>query len=252
MVSLSNREEECDFDLRMQSEGVLKYKAVLEKKKASLVLKRAFDIFCSLILLVLLSPAIFIIAVLIKLDSPGHIVFKQKRITKNAKPFYIYKFRTMVENAESLGTQVTVKHDARVTRVGHTLRKYRLDELLQLVNILKGEMSFVGTRPEVEKYVAAYSDEMFATLLLPAGVTSLSSIYYKDEERLLFESENADETYINEILPKKMEYNLAYLMNFTFIQDLKLMFMTVLAVCGKSYGSVQDEQNWKRNEVLTK
>lgn len=230
-----------DFSLHMQSDPVLKYREVLNKKKGSLVLKRAFDFVCSLILLVLLSPAILVIALLIKLDSPGHIVFKQKRITKNAKPFYIYKFRTMVENAERLGSQVTVKHDARVTRIGHVLRKFRLDEILQLLNILKGEMSFVGTRPEVEKYVAAYSDEMFATLLLPAGVTSLSSIYYKDEERLLSESENADETYINEILPKKMEYNLAYLKNFTFVRDLKLMIMTVLAVCGKEYAKAEQE-----------
>lgn len=233
--------KEHDFALRMQSDAVLEYKAHMSKKRASLMLKRVFDILCSLILLILLSPVILIIAILIKLDSPGHVVFKQKRITKNAKPFYIYKFRTMVENAEALGTQVTVKHDARVTRVGRTLRKYRLDELLQLLNILKGEMSFVGTRPEVEKYVAAYSDEMFATLLLPAGVTSLSSIYYKDEERLLSESENADETYINEILPKKMEYNLAYLKNFTFVRDLKLMIMTVLAVCGKEYAKAEQK-----------
>ncbi len=241
-----------DFSLHMQSDPVLKYREVLNKKKGSLVLKRAFDFVCSLILLVLLSPAILVIALLIKLDSPGHIVFKQKRITKNAKPFYIYKFRTMVENAERLGSQVTVKHDARVTRIGHVLRKFRLDEILQLLNILKGEMSFVGTRPEVEKYVAAYTDEMFATLLLPAGVTSLSSIYYKDEERLLSATDNADETYINEILPSKMKYNLEYLRNFTFFQDLKLMIMTVFAVCGKSFGDVRDGENQKRNEVLVK
>lgn len=216
----------------MDNDAVLKYRFVLSRKKFSLALKRAFDIFAALILLIILSPLMVIISILIKADSPGSVFFLQERITKNGRPFYIYKFRTMVQNAESFGSQVTVDHDARITRMGSRLRRCRLDEIPQLLNILKGDMTFVGTRPEVRKYVEAYTDEMMATLLLPAGVTSLASIFYKDEDALLKEADNADETYINEILPEKMKYNLEYIRRFGFLYDIKLMLMTVLAVCG--------------------
>lgn len=217
---------------KFQNEIVSVYCEMLQKKRISLVMKRMFDFIVSLLMLIILSPIIFIIGVLIRIDSNGSVVFKQERITKYGKIFYIYKFRTMYIGSDK-GSQVTLKNDDRVTKVGRILRKYRLDELLQLINILKGEMSFVGTRPEVKKYVDEYTPEMYATLLLPAGVTSLASIKYKDEERLLASSENADDIYINEILKQKMKYNLEYIRGFSFFGDIKLMFLTVVAVLKK-------------------
>ena len=181
-------------------------------------------------MLVMISPILIVIGAMIKADSKGPVFFRQVRVTTYGKKFRIYKFRTMVQNAESLGTQVTTNQDARVTRMGKLLRGCRLDELPQLINILKGEMTFVGTRPEVPKYVAAYSKEMLATLLLPAGVTSRASIEYKDEEQLLSDAEDADEVYIHEVLPQKMEYNLNAIRNFSFFGDIKTMFATVAAV----------------------
>ena len=157
-------------------------------------------------------------------------MFRQVRVTTYGKPFRIFKFRTMVNNADKIGTQVTTKGDSRVTRMGKMLRGCRLDELPQLFNVLKGEMSFVGTRPEVEKYVAHYTDEMKATLLMPAGITSRASIEYKDEERLLESAENADEVYIHQVLPEKMKYNLRAIEKFSFWDDIKTMFATVIAV----------------------
>lgn len=222
-----------DLPLEFKNNEVIFYYNILKGKKVSLIAKRIFDIIVSSLMLLILLPVILIIAIFIKLDSPGKVVFKQKRVTRYGKMFYIYKFRTMVENAESLGSQVTVDNDSRITGVGKFLRKYRLDELLQLLNIIKGEMTFVGTRPEVEKYVKAYSKEMYATLLLPAGVTSLASIKYKDEEKLLQNADDADKTYIEAVLPEKMKYNLDYTLNFNFFYDIKIMIMTVLAVIGR-------------------
>ena len=216
------------------SDKILPYYEILTKKKVSLLLKRVFDFTIALLMLITLSPILAIIAILIKYDSEGSIIFKQKRVTKYGKIFCIYKFRTMYTGSEK-GSNVTLKNDNRVTRVGANLRKYRLDELLQLVNILKGDMSFVGTRPEVEKYVNNYSDEMLATLLLPAGVTSLASIYYKDEEKLLDSADDTDKVYVEEILPAKMYYNLKAIKDFSLWNDIRIMFMTVLAVCGKEY-----------------
>lgn len=215
-----------------QTDEVRAYYEKLSKRKVSLAVKRIFDLVVSLIAFLFLLPFYLIIGVMIKLDSPGKVFYKQERVTSYGKIFKIYKFRTMVENADKIGSLVTVNGDARITRVGRVLRKYRLDETPQLINIIKGDMSFVGTRPEVQKYVDAYTDEMYATLLLPAGVTSLASIYYKDEERLLSETGDTDYTYINEILPEKMRYNLEYINKFSFFYDIKLMIMTVLAVCG--------------------
>ena len=218
----------------LQNNEVLYYYEILSKKRLSLFAKRVFDIVVSLLLLVIISPILAIIAILIKTDSSGRVVFKQKRVTRYGKTFYIYKFRTMYEGSEK-GSNVTLKNDSRITHIGMTLRKYRLDELLQLFNILKGDMSFVGTRPEVEKYVNSYSDEMMATLLLPAGVTSLASIYYKDEADLLDNIDDMDKMYVKEILPAKMYYNLKGIKNFSFWVDIKIMFMTVLAMLGKEY-----------------
>lgn len=224
-----------NLEARMNCSAVLQYREILKKKKISRFLKRAFDILASAILLVLLLPVCVIIAIAIKADSSGKIIYRQERITTNGKKFYIYKFRTMVENADKIGGLLTVKNENRITKVGAFLRKYRLDEFPQLLNVLKGEMSFVGARPEVLKYVEQYTDEMFATLLLPAGITSLACIYYKDEAELLESAEDADKVYVDEILPGKMYYNLKEVEEFSFLNDIKTMVMTVFAVLGREY-----------------
>lgn len=214
----------------LQIEEVREYYDALQLHKGGLLAKRIFDIIMSSILLVFVSPILLVLGVLIKLDSPGPVMFRQVRVTTYGKEFHIFKFRTMVNHADKMGSQVTTKGDARVTRMGKLLRGCRLDELPQLVNILKGEMTFVGTRPEVPKYVQCYTDEMKATLLLPAGVTSRASIEYKDEERLLENAENADEVYIRQVLPEKMKYNLEAIKKFSFLEDIKTMFATIIAV----------------------
>ena len=214
----------------MQNDAVKKYYDILKTKTASLILKRVFDILVSSVLIVIVSPIMLILAICIKIDSKGPAMFRQRRVTTNGRVFRIFKFRTMVNDAEKKGTQVTTNNDPRVTKVGKLIRGCRLDELPQLFNVFLGDMTFVGTRPEVEKYVAAYTDEMMATLLLPAGITSLASIKYKDEEKLLQAAENTDEVYIKEVLPEKMKYNLEALKNFSFFGDIKLKFQTVFAV----------------------
>lgn len=214
----------------LQTEEVRPYYEVLKKKRLSLILKRIFDIAASLVMLIILLPVFILLGIAIKVDSSGPIFFRQERITQYGRKFKIFKFRTMVNNAEKLGTQVTVGNDSRITKVGSFIRNCRLDEISQLLNILTGDMTFVGTRPEVKKYVDHYTNEMMATLLLPAGVTSLASIYYKDEAELLEKSDNPDKTYFEEILPEKMKYNLQSIEKFNFLKDIKIMFMTVLAV----------------------
>ena len=214
----------------MRCEAIRPYYDILASKHRDLMLKSVFDRLMAAILLVVLSPIFLLLAVWIKLDSEGPVFFRQERVTQYGKSFRIYKFRTMVQNAEQLGTQVTSKDDMRVTSVGQALRKCRLDELPQLINILEGTMSFVGTRPEVPRYVAAYTDEMKATLLLPAGVTSVASIRYKDEDILLDAADDIDDCYIHNVLPAKMEWNLRSLKEFSFIGELKVMVETVLAV----------------------
>lgn len=215
---------------QFRTEEVREYYDILSKRTGSLVVKRVFDFIIALDLTVLLLLPMLIIAVWIKLDSKGSVFFRQRRVTTYGRVFYIYKFRTMVTDAESLGTQVTVSGDSRVTKAGRFLRKCRLDELPQLFNVLRGEMSFVGTRPEVERYVDRYTPEMYATLLMPAGITSLASIKYKDEEKLLDAANDPDEVYVHDVLPEKMKYNLQYIREFSFFYDIKLMFMTVAAV----------------------
>ena len=215
---------------RVSNRRSKKYYDILSKKKGSLFLKRVFDVIVSLIMLIILLPVFIILGIAIKIDSKGPVFFRQERITQYGRTFRIFKFRTMVNNAEKLGTQVTIGNDSRITRVGSFIRNCRLDEISQLLNILTGDMTFVGTRPEVKKYVDHYTKEMKATLLLSAGVTSLASIYYKDEAELLEKSENPDKTYIEEILPEKMKYNLQSIEKFNFIEDIKIMFMTALAV----------------------
>lgn len=216
----------------MQVEEVKPYYEILRTKKGQLILKRIFDIICSSILIVLLSPALLFISIWIKLDSKGPVFYRQERITQYGKVFRIFKFRTMVTNADKIGTLVTTQNDSRITKVGNKIRKCRLDELPQLFNIFLGEMSFVGTRPEVQKYVDAYSTEMNATLLLPAGVTSLASIKYRDEDEILEQKtklgKTIDQAYIEDVLPEKMKFNLEYINDFNIGRDLYLCMKTVI------------------------
>ena len=218
----------------MQVEEVRPYYEILRKKKGQLILQRIFDICASLVLIVLLSPIILFFSIWIKLDSNGPVFYRQERITQYGKVFRIFKFRTMVNNADKIGNLVTSKNDSRITKVGEKIRKYRIDEIPQLFNVLIGEMSFVGTRPEVQKYVNQYTPEMYATLLLPAGVTSLASIEFKDEDEILerytSKGRETNEVYVKEVLPLKMEYNLKAITSFNFIKELGTMISTVVKV----------------------
>ena len=219
-----------DLPTAMQTEAVKPYYESLQNKKISLACKFIFDRVMAMLLLIILSPVFLLIGLAIKMDSPGEIFFKQERVTQYGKKFRIYKFRTMVQNAETVGAKVTMDQDARITVMGKQLRDKRLDELPQLINILQGDMSFVGTRPEVTKYVEKYTPEMLATLLLPAGVTSEASIEYKDEAKLLAKTQDADQEYEQQVLPAKMVWNLESLKEFSFINDVKTMLKTVGAV----------------------
>lgn len=222
---------------QMQTEAVKPYYEILQKKQISLIFKRSFDIVVSLIMLLILSPVFLVLAIAIKLDTEGPVFYRQVRVTQYGKEFRIFKFRTMVNNADKIGSQVTVGGDSRITRVGKVIRECRLDEIGQLLNILGGSMTFVGTRPEVPKYVEKYTSEMWATLLLPAGVTSEASIRYKDEAALLDAAEDVDATYIQDVLPGKMKYNLRSIQEYSFFKDIETMFQTVFAVVEKnSYG----------------
>lgn len=215
----------------MQNEAVQKYYDMLSQKKVTLFFKRILDIILSLILLILLSPVFFVLAIWIKKDSKGPVFYRQERVTTYGKKFRIFKFRTMVQNADQKGSLITLGQDTRITKIGSKIRKCRLDEIPQLLNVLKGDMSFVGTRPEVTKYVEKYTDEMKATLLMPAGITSRASIEYKNEDEImssyLSKGEKVDDIYLNRILPEKMKYNLAYIQKFSILEDLKIMIETI-------------------------
>ena len=187
------------------------------------------NLLLSLILLIIFSPLMIIIGVMIKLSSKGPVFFKQKRVTQYGREFYIFKFRTMRMGSESEG-QLTCKNDTRVKKIGKFLRKYRLDEIPQLINVLIGDMTFVGPRPEVPKYVNAYTDEMKKTLQVKAGITSMASIMFRDEDKYLENAEDADSVYINEILPIKMKYNLEYLEHRSIFLDIKIIILTFLKV----------------------
>ena len=214
----------------MRNDKVRPYYELLKKRTGSLIMKRIFDIVMSLLLLMILSPVFLVVSIWIKLDSKGPVFFRQVRVTTYGKQFRIFKFRTMCENAEKKGSLVTVGNDSRITKVGEKIRHCRLDEIPQLLNVLAGDMTFVGTRPEVVKYVNAYSDEMYATLLLPAGITSVASIQYKDEDEILSKAEDPDDAYIHEVLPDKMKYNLSYIENFSFWNEINTMANTLKAV----------------------
>ena len=214
----------------MRTDEVRPYYDLLQKKKISLFFKRVFDVVVSLIMIILCSPVLLIISILIVKDSKGGVFYRQERVTQYGRVFRIFKFRTMVQNADQIGTQVTVSNDSRITKIGSKLRNCRLDELPQLFNIFLGDMTFVGTRPESVHYVKSYTNEMYATLLLPAGVTSEASIEYKDEADLLDQADDVDSVYINEVLPEKMRYNLNSIQEFSFFKEIATMFRTVFAV----------------------
>ena len=234
---------------KMQTDEIRRYYEILKKKKISLFFKRFFDVLVSFVMLLVLSPVFIVLAIAIKLESKGPVFYRQERVTQYGKTFKIFKFRTMVQNADKIGAQVTVGNDARITRVGKVIRKLRLDEISQLIDVFRGTMTFVGTRPEVPRYVAHYTDEMMATLLLPAGVTSIASIYYKDEDKLLEGAEDPNRVYVEDVLPDKMYYNLKAIENFSFFGDIKDMYMTVFAVLGMEY---KDEKDGIEKRVETK
>lgn len=219
----------------MRTDEVRYYYEILNRKRISLFLKRVFDIVVGSILLIILAIPMGIIALMIKADSKGSVFYRQERVTTYGKHFKIHKFRTMVSNADKIGSAVTVENDSRITKVGAKLRGCRLDELPQVIDILSGNMSFVGTRPEAVKYVKEYKSEYMATLLLPAGITSEASIRYKDEAELLDVADDVDRVYIEEVLPGKMKYNLKSIKNFSFIGEIITMLRTVLTVLGKEY-----------------
>ncbi len=236
----------------LQTEEVRKYYDILKKKKGSLFFKRVFDLFFSVIGLIVLLPVFLILAIAIKIDSPGPVFYRQERVTQYGKSFRIHKFRTMVQNADK-GSQVTVNNDSRITHVGRVIRNCRLDEIAQLFDVIQGTLTLVGVRPESPKFVDEYTNEMLATLLLPAGVTSLASIYYKDEAKLLDGVQDSDKVYVEKILPSKMYYNLKGIEEFSFWGDIKIMFMTVFAVLGVEYkGDLLVEDAFPEEEIAAK
>lgn len=222
-----------DIPEKMRTKEVRKYYNIIIRHSGWLHMKRVLDVAVSLVMLLVLGIPMLVIAVAIKLDSPGPVFFRQERITQYGKIFRIFKFRTMVDNASKIGTAVTVDNDTRITKVGAFLRKYRMDEFPQLFNIIVGDMTLVGTRPEVAKYVNQYTPEMYATLLLPAGLTSRTSIAYKDEDKLLKNAENADKVYVEEVLPCKMKYNLESIRRFGIRSDMSVLWDTFVSVIRK-------------------
>ncbi len=226
-MRLKNWEEIPDF---MKNEKVKVYHDILTKRKTSLMLKRVFDILVSFFMLIILLPVFVVLSLMIKFDSKGPVFYRQVRVTQYGRKFRIFKFRTMIVGADKIGAHVTSNGDSRITKIGKKIRDYRLDEVPQLINVLLGDMTFVGTRPEAVMYVEHYTPEMYATLLLPAGITSEASIMYKDEAELLENAENVNEVYINTILPEKMKYNLKSIKQFSVKSEVKTMFRTIWAV----------------------
>lgn len=224
----------------MRTKEVRPYYDILKRKQVSLFFKRSFDLVVGSFMLVLLSPIMAVIAILIVTDSKGGVFFRQERVTQYGKKFRIHKFRTMISDAEKHGTKVTVKNDARITKVGAVLRKYRMDEIPQLLDVIAGDMTFVGTRPETSCFVRKYSTEMMATLLLPAGITSEASIRYKDEDEVLRSMKDADEVYVKKVLPGKMKYNLKSIREFSLHKEIGVMARTVFAVFQKDTSGKED------------
>lgn len=219
----------------MKNDAVRPYWEILNKRRGQLVAKRVFDLVVAILMLIILAIPMLVISIWIKLDSKGPVLYRQERVTTYGKHFRIHKFRTMVSNADKIGTAVTVGNDSRITNVGSKLRHLRLDELPQLFDVINGDMSFVGTRPEAVKYVERYKSEYNATLLMPAGITSEASIRYKDEDKLLNGADDVDEVYVSKVLPEKMKWNLKSIRRFKFLREILTMFRTVAAVLGKDY-----------------
>lgn len=204
----------------------------LQKKRAQLAVKRAMDVLLSATGLALLSPVLLACAAAIKLDSPGPALYRQVRVGRGGREFRIFKLRTMTDGADGRGMQITVGGDARITRVGAVLRKYKLDELAQLLNVLRGEMSFVGPRPEVPRYVRLYSEAQRKVLLVRPGITDLASIAYRNENDLLARSDDPERTYVEKVMPAKLELNRRYIVEFSLLGDLRLIGRTIRAVAG--------------------
>lgn len=232
-----------ELPVEMQNPAVKPYYDRLDTHRKQLLLKRIFDICVSLCGIIFCSPIFLITAIAIKLDTPGPVFYRQERITQYGRVFRIFKFRSMINDAQT-GANLTVKHDSRITRTGKFIRKFKIDELCQLIDVLLGNMTLVGTRPEVKEYVDEYTPEMMATLLLPAGITSKASIIYKSENDLLQNAQDPKQVYLNEILPEKMKYNLEGIAKFGITNEFKLLFMTVFAVLGKDYS--EDSLNSER------
>ncbi len=189
-------------------------------------MKRVFDIFVSLFVLVIFSPIFLFIGILILIDSRGGVFYWQNRIGKNSIPFKMCKFRTMATGSDKKGLLTIGNKDSRVTKIGNFLRKYKLDEFPQFWNVLKGEMSIVGPRPEVDKYVQLYNDLQKKVLDVKPGITDYASFDFIDEGTLLSKSDNPEKTYIEEILPEKLELSLAYIKEQSFMTDLKIIYRT--------------------------
>ena len=204
--------------------------AVLEKRKPQLMLKRLMDVVISGGALLVIWPVLLAIAAAIKIDDPGPVFYRQVRVGKDGKEFRIYKFRTMVVDADKKGLQITVGRDNRITRVGALLRKTKLDELAQLINVFTGEMSFVGPRPEVPKYVNMYTPYQRQVLLVRPGITDYASIAYRNENDLLEGAEDPERMYIEKIMPDKIELNMKYLREISPIADIRLILSTIVAV----------------------
>ena len=217
----------------MKTPEIRPYWEIVWKRRSELVLKRLFDVVVAVILLIILAIPMLIIAVMIKAEDGGSAMYRQERVTTYGKHFRIHKFRTMVSDADRIGTTVTVENDSRITVIGSKLRRLRLDELPQVIDVIAGTMSFVGTRPEAVKYVEMYKPEYNATLLMPAGITSECSIRYKDENKLLDGVSDVDKVYVEQVLPEKMKWNLESIKRFGFLREILTMFRTVAAVLGK-------------------
>jgi len=195
---------------------------------AHLSMKRAFDIVVSLAALVLMFPLLLLVAIIIKLDSPGPIFFRQERMGRGFRPFFIYKFRTMTPDAPARGRPITVGNDPRITRVGRFLRKTKIDELPQLINVLKGEMSLVGPRPEVPRYVEIFRKDYEEVLRVRPGITDMASLKYRDEATLLGRSQNPEEKYVTQVLPEKIKLAKEYTRQSSLFFDLALICKTLV------------------------
>lgn len=204
------------------------YRIVTPPSAATMACKRAFDILCSLLGLVVLSPVLLVVSVLVAVTSPGGVFFRQERIGKDGRPFRIFKFRSM--RKDNAGLKITTGNDSRITPVGRFLRKSKIDELPQLINVLVGDMSFVGPRPEVADYVDLYTPYQRQVLLVRPGITGLASIRFRNENDLLTASDDPNRTYVEQIMPRKIDLDLEYIPHASVFYDIKLIFQTFAVV----------------------